>query len=466
MRAFFNKITINTKEMTIGTLLVLFGIVMPSFLHVGNMGIYRDLQQALGTGEKLYVILAASKLVLLNGIRSFPHYLGAFFIGEAVSLWHREREIRFMKTLMVCAVIPLVYIIIEKIYHIRYDFGIPAVLVITLLVFLGKINFNRVSIIKKSLMVAMMIMAFQWLDIMPSLSGHAFGRGETSNDIKNAATLLGGDFFLQYTALLFFFLLFLNSILLFKLILDENNLRIMSQENRRSQQILMESEMRVMENRTYMEVQHLVHDLKSPLTSVQALVGVIKLGSWDEKAMVYLTKIEASIERMSSMISEILYENQKSPITTYDMVNVILSQISSSEYVTLVESNNCVPNLYITVNKIRFSRAIINLLENAYYALDPKKGKIVLTVEEENKDGMLYACIKVEDNGTGISPQQMKDIWESGYSTRGSLGLGLSFVQKVIEDNIGSVEMESVEGQGTTVTICIPAEYPSTTAKN
>lgn len=459
MPVFFDKITINKKEMTVGVLLVLLGIVMPSFFHVGNMRIYYDLQQALVTGEKLYVMLAAFKLVLLNGIRSFPHYLGAFFIAEAVALWHKGKEIRLMKALVVSGVIPLVYIIIEEVYQIRYDFGMPAVLVITLLLILEKIDFNMVNIIKKSLMVAMMVMAFQWLDVMPSLTGHAFGRGETSNDIKNAAALLGGDFILQYMGLLFFILFFFNSILLCKLILDENNLRLMSEENSRSQQILMETQMSVMENRTYTELQHLVHDLKSPLTSIQALVGVVKLSSWEEKQLAYLTKIEGSVERMSSMISEILYEDQKSPITTWNMVNYILSQISSSEYVNYIVTNNNATNLYITVNKIRFSRAIINLLENAFYALDLQKGKIILTVEEENKDGMLYACIKVEDNGKGISPQIIKDVWGSGYSTRSSLGLGLSFVQKVIEDSGGSVEMESIEGHGTMVAIHIPAEY-------
>lgn len=460
MSQFFDKIVIDKREMAIGICLVLLGIVMPSFLHVGNMGIYTDLKQALGMGEKLYVILAASKLVLLNGIRSFPHYLGAFFIGEAVSLYRGGKEIRFMKTIMVCGVIPIVYVIIERIYHIRYDFGIPAILVITLLVILEKIDFNMVNIGKKSLMVAMTVMAFQWLDVMPSLSGLAFGRGETSNDIKNAALLLDGEFFLQSTALLFFFLLFFNDILLCKLILDENNLRLMSEENHRSQQALMESNMRAMENRTYMELRHLVHDLKSPLTSMQGLVGVIKLSSKDERQMTYLTKIEASVERMSSMISEILYESRKSPITTYDMITEILSQISSSEYVNLVECSNSAPKLCINVNKIRFSRTIINLLENAYYSIEPDKGKIVLNVQEEIKKDALYASIKVKDNGMGISPEKMKNIWDSGYSTRGSLGLGLGFVRKVIEDNNGSVEIESIEGSGTMVTICIPAEYP------
>lgn len=432
---------------------------MPSIVSTNSMKIYLDLQKALDTGEMHYVIIAAFKLVLLNGIRGLPHYLGAFFVGESVSVRFKGKEVRFMKTIMVCSVIPFVYIIIEKIYHIRYDFGIPAMLVIILLIILQKVDFNMINIWKKTFLVGLTVLTFQWLDVLPLLSGLAFGRGETSNDIKNFAILLDGQSFLQNSALVFFSLFLFTDILLFKLILDENNLRLVSEENRRNQEILMESNMRVLENRTYMELRHLVHDLKSPLTSIQALVGVIKLGLKEEKELIYLDKIEGSIDRMSSMISEILYENHKSPISTHDMLNLILSQISSSEYASLVVSNNYAPNLIITVNKIRFSRAIINLLENAYYAVDKNDGLLFITVTEDTIDDLLYTCIRVEDNGTGISQQQMKNIWQSGYSTRNSLGLGLDFVRKVIQDNSGFVHMDSVEDCGTKVSINIPAEY-------
>lgn len=456
--AFNGKITIKSREMTVGILLVVLGIIMPSFLHIGNFGIYPTLHLALATGEKLYVVLAAFKLVVLNGIRSFPHYLGAFLIGESVHIWYMEKEIKFMKTLVICGVIPLVYLIIECFYHIRYDFGIPAVLVIAMLVILGKIDFNLVNISKKSLMVAMMIMAFQWLDIIPALSGYAFGRGETSNDIKMAALLLESDDFLQFTALLFFCLLLLNAVLLCKLILDENNLKAMEEEKHHNQQVLMETQMRVLESRTYMELQHLVHDLKSPLTTVQALVGVVKLGCREEKTNSYLSKIEASVERMSSMISEILYEESRSLISTEGVISAILSQISGTEYVPIVRVENEAPELFIMVNKIRFFRAVINLLENAFYAVKPNTGRITLAVGERCWANERYACLTVQDNGKGISQEQLKAVWQRGFSSRNSLGLGLSFVQKVIDDNDGFVKMESVVGVGTKVTILIPEQ--------
>ncbi|MDR7870232.1 MAG: HAMP domain-containing sensor histidine kinase [Tissierellaceae bacterium] len=459
MDRIFDKVSINKRELVIGIILVLLGILMPSFFNVENLGIYDDLQKSLDLWECQYVTIAAFKLVLLNGIRCFPHYLGAFIIGDSISIYRSDKEIKLAKTLTICSLIPMVYLVIERIYHIKYDFGIPALLVITLLVILEKINFSMISFSKKILMVTTTVITFQWLDVMPYLSGYALGRGETSNDIKSFAILLEGELFLQYLSLAFFILFLFTTILLFKLIMDENNLRLLSGENRRNQRILMESNMRVMENRTYMELNHLVHDLKSPLTSVQALVGVIKLGNKDVKKATYLDKIESSIERMSSMISEILYEKQKSSITTYEMFNLILSQISPTEYAEFVQIKNNAPNLEIIVNKIRFSRAIINLLENAYYALNPEHGKIIISIDEKKDGNKLYACIIVQDNGSGISSEGMENIWESGYSTRDSLGLGLGFVKKVIDSNDSIIKIDSIEGKGTTVMIYVPAEY-------
>ena len=73
-----------------------------------------------------------------------------------------------------------------------------------------------------------------------------------------------------------------------------------------------------------MELRHLVHDLKSPLTSMQALVGVVKLSAGrrgDQTEGEYLERIETMIDRMSSMISEILHEEQRSVVTTQELLD-------------------------------------------------------------------------------------------------------------------------------------------------
>ncbi|HWP52132.1 MAG TPA: ATP-binding protein, partial [Clostridia bacterium] len=65
-------------------------------------------------------------------------------------------------------------------------------------------------------------------------------------------------------------------------------------------------------------------------------------------------------------------------------------------------------------------------------------------------------CFTVRDNGKGMTRQQLNSIWENGYSTRNSNGLGLSFVKKVVTDCGGFIDIESKPDSGTTVTLMMP----------
>jgi signal transduction histidine kinase len=62
----------------------------------------------------------------------------------------------------------------------------------------------------------------------------------------------------------------------------------------------------------------------------------------------------------------------------------------------------------------------------------------------------------VKDNGKGIPAEILNSIWEDGFSTRNSHGLGLSFVHQVVEQNHGTIEMTSEVGKGSVATILIP----------
>lgn len=294
----------------IGWGLVLLGVLMPALVTVENTGIYRTLMNGIYQGQEIYVLLAALKLVVLNAVRAYPHYMGVFFLVETF----RGMELRRRLLASIAAVgilIPGVYLLINRIYGIRYDFGIPALSMIAMIWVLAKIDFSFVGLMKKGLMVAFFITALQFLDMMPLLWNFPFGRGESSYDIKLVSKFLQADSFLQAMATIFFALFLFMSVLLLLLVVDENNIRRISEQKELNEHMLMETRMRILENRTYMELRHLVHDLKSPLTSMQALVGVVKLSAGrrgDQTEGEYLERIETMIDRMSSMISEILHE--------------------------------------------------------------------------------------------------------------------------------------------------------------
>jgi len=441
-----------------GAAFLTLGILAPVFFNVENFRIYDSLGRALAQWERIYVLLAALQLVCLNTLRAIPHYLGAFFLAEAINET-RDSHWSPLSMMVIFVTIPGVYFLIEMTYGIHYDLGIPAVsMIVTTLIF-SKIRFDFVNLTKKVLMMSMMIVAIQFLDIMPYLMGLPIGRGESSLDIKLISRLLGADPFLQGMATLCSVFFLAMAILLVVLIHDENNIKRISEQKEQSEHALMENQLRVLENRTYMELNHLVHDLKSPLTSMQTLVGVVKMSCEsreNDPNIHYLELIESGIERMSNMISEILYEDRMTETTTQRIIKGVLAQASAAEYAELIRADNRLPQELVAVNVIRFTRALINLLENSFYAVDRQTGIIWLEVSPARLGGAEAVCFEVRDNGSGIEAQHLDQILNSGFSTRNSSGLGLSFARTVVEQSGGRMDIHSVVGQGTQVKVYIP----------
>ncbi len=338
----------------------------------------------------------------------------------------------------------------------------PAVLLIALLVILEKIDFSLINISKKMLMLVMLIASVQFLDVMPALEGLPVGGGEVSTDIRRIAFFLEADGFLQFEATLLFFLLFVGALLFCKLIMDENDLKLLSELKEQNERMRTEKYIQMLEERTLQELRNLVHDLKTPLTAAQALVGVVKMNQLrtdppDAQSCEYLTRVEASMEHMSVMISEILYENRRASVTTQRLVTALLSQISNTPYGRVVRAENEVPELRVWINEVRMLRALANVLQNAYCAMDKEEQQIFLRVSAgQDRDGQRMIQFDVIDNGRGMDAELLHYVWADGFSTRGSSGLGLNFVQQVVQNNNGTVEIKSTPGEGTVVTIQLP----------
>ena len=100
-------------------------------------------------------------------------------------------------------------------------------------------------------------------------------------------------------------------------------------------------------------------------------------------------------------------------------------------------------------------RAFLNIILNALQAMN-KEGLIQVRAAKE-KD---YYEIEIEDNGSGISPENMQKIFNPFFTTkeRGT-GLGLSIVKKIIASHQGTITLESHKGQGTKVKVRLPRQH-------
>lgn len=96
----------------------------------------------------------------------------------------------------------------------------------------------------------------------------------------------------------------------------------------------------------------------------------------------------------------------------------------------------------------------MNLVLNARQALKPEGGEVVISTETESE----AAVIRVQDNGIGMTPEQLARATEAFYTTKGEngTGLGLSIAQKIVTSHQGVLKIKSTAGVGTTVTIRLP----------
>ena len=159
-------IVVDKKLLYAGVGLILLGLLMPAVFTVYTVGLYDTLSIAIREDQEVYILLAALKLVGLNAVRAYPHYLGVFFLVESFSSMRTRRRLA-ISIIAVCFTIPGVYLVIDAVYGIHYDFGMPAVSMIVMLIILAKIDFSFVNLAKKTLMVAVLITSLQFLDMMP-----------------------------------------------------------------------------------------------------------------------------------------------------------------------------------------------------------------------------------------------------------------------------------------------------------
>jgi signal transduction histidine kinase len=108
------------------------------------------------------------------------------------------------------------------------------------------------------------------------------------------------------------------------------------------------------------------------------------------------------------------------------------------------------PEVY--VDSAQINQVLINLVVNAYQAM-LEGGKLVIKAEVIGDEVRLA----IKDNGIGISPENMKKLFEPLFTTKPrGIGLGLAVSKTLLETNGGSIEVESEEGAGSTFKVNLP----------
>ena len=214
------------------------------------------------------------------------------------------------------------------------------------------------------------------------------------------------------------------------------------------------------------------HELRTPLTAIRLFAETIQRPEADaatrEKCA---TLLVAESERLSKMIERLLdWGRMEAGRKIYELRTEKVADIledalrAYAPHLELggdldfgVEATPDLPD--VVVDRAAIVDAIVNLLSNAQkYGGSPPRVRLKVTAAEGN------VRIAVTDNGSGIPRPEHRRIFEKFYRiddrlsrTKEGSGLGLAIVNHVARAHRARVLVESAEGQGSTITLVIPA---------
>ncbi|GAB6172061.1 HAMP domain-containing sensor histidine kinase [Paradesulfitobacterium aromaticivorans] len=427
----------------IGIGLFLLGILIPYWIKPQLLGLDQLLQTMNHKTDGNAVMINAFLIVSINTIIATPQFLSVVMLGDGMAdAFNRSG----LKTIIPLIIVPLAYVIVNKMTPLNYSFGATDIFLWLTIVVIQKLSKNKLNMGMKLLVLSQLIFGVTWLNQVPYLTPYGFGQGSLSIKVKQAAIQIGFGQVLALYANVLFFIFVASAITLWIYFILYTEKWAISQDLHRAQ-------LEAQESRSGREVLHLVHDLKTPLAAIEGLVSLIEIRWPDPKMQEYCQTIYGSIHSMSKMISEILYEDRKDWCKLKELIDYVrASRLSGTNLAVDIEMEG-EPQASLYINKIRVTRAIINLIDNALDAIQEREnGRVVLRAKALTNEVKL----EVEDNGCGISEDKVKKIWKAGYSTKNHPGVGLAFVRQVAEGHGGSVNLESEVGRGTMVWITLP----------
>ena len=215
----------------------------------------------------------------------------------------------------------------------------------------------------------------------------------------------------------------------------------------------------------------LAHEIKNPLTPIQLTIDRLKTkyeksidANEKENFKNYLKTIIKQIKQIESLVNE-FSDFARMPKPVFQNTNIIEIIESNISLLREFDENISIKlkcknsELFLKCDIDQISRVFLNLIKNSIESIQEKSQKNgeftkIIDIEIINKND--YITANITDNGTGFTKENIKNIIKPYFTTKpdGS-GLGLSIVNKVINDHNGSIKFNS-NNNGAKVEITLP----------
>jgi signal transduction histidine kinase len=219
-------------------------------------------------------------------------------------------------------------------------------------------------------------------------------------------------------------------------------------------------------------VANMSYELRTPLTSIGGFSEMLAAGyagKLTPKAADYISAILEAVGRLSKLVDDVLdlttgdirpvsLEIERVDVAGLCRAAVDTARSRAAEKAQKLDAEISPGAGFVFGDSRRLQESMEHVLQNAIAYTD-RKGRIALSADGDEQQ----AVIRISDNGSGIAAEDMPRVFdrfdrvsEAGVRGEAALGLGLPLTRQFIEAHGGTVDLESVQGKGTTVTLKIP----------
>ena len=219
-------------------------------------------------------------------------------------------------------------------------------------------------------------------------------------------------------------------------------------------------------------VANVSHELRTPITSITGFTETLLAGAMEEPEVLkeFLEIIQKEGNRLQLLVDDLLalsgmetdaFSLELAPVNLRSVINDALKIVSGNMAQKKMNIFLDITNeVIIQGDADRLIQVMVNLLSNAItYSKDNKTITISVT-ESTNR-----VSLEVKDEGIGIAPLELSRLFERFYRVdrarsrdSGGTGLGLAIVKHLVEAHGGTVNVESILGEGTTFKVHLPIE--------
>jgi signal transduction histidine kinase len=211
----------------------------------------------------------------------------------------------------------------------------------------------------------------------------------------------------------------------------------------------------------------LAHEIRNPLAGI---AGVIEIIGRDlpttSPARSVVKDVRQEIARINHIVTDLLQTARPHPPTVRksDLNTTVEHAVMLGRQQALAKSVEIIlkkdPSLpEVEHDSDQIHQVLLNLLLNALQAIElpatERNGRIAVTMKLQGAK----AVVEVADNGRGIAPDHLPNIFRPFFTTKGDgTGLGLSLARRIVEDHHGRIEVTSAVGKGTTFAVVLPLQ--------